>query len=126
MNTFSNFYSRVQNAQRLEDSFVEMPWSHKIWRVAILLKRLKYIEDLECLHKGAKKGYTIKLYLKKGAFSYLRQISKPSKRLYTKAKGLKTHKKGISSLVISTPLGLLSSEEASTLGVGGELMFEIY
>nr|YP_009646669.1 ribosomal protein S8 [Chloropicon laureae]QBX98582.1 ribosomal protein S8 [Chloropicon laureae] len=126
MNTFSNFYSRVQNAQRLEDSFVEMPWSHKIWRVAILLKRLKYIEDLECLHKDAKKGYTIKLYLKKGAFSYLRQISKPSKRLYTKAKELKTHKKGIGSLIISTPLGLLSSEEASTLGVGGELMFEIY
>ena len=126
MNTFSNFYSRVQNAQRLEDSFVEIPWSHKIWRVAILLKRLKYIEDLECLHKDTKKGYTIKLYLKKGAFSYLRQISKPSKRLYTKAKELKTYKKGIGSLIISTPLGLLSSEEASTLGVGGELMFEIY
>ncbi len=126
MNTFSNFYSRVQNAQRLEDSFVEMPWSHKVWRIGILLKRLKYIEDLECLQRDEKKGYAMKLYLKKGAFSYVRQISKPSKRLYTRAKGLKPYKKGIGSLIISTPLGLLSSEEASTIGVGGELMFEIY
>ena len=134
MNTFSNFYSRVQNAQRAGDPIVTLPWSHKAWRLAVLLKRLKYIEDFEMtpksnevVQKSFKKNFPkISLHLIPGGFSHLHQISKPSRRVIRKAKELEPHGRPYGSFIVSTSLGLLSCHEAKTLKVGGELMCEIY
>jgi len=126
MNVFSDFYSRLQSAQRAGLPCVGLPWSHKIYRFGLLLKRLKYIEDLECIDNSEKKSCTIWFYLKPGSFSYLRQISKPSLRVYKKAKEIHPYKKAYGSLILSTSKGLLSCQEAQALGLGGELMCEIY
>lgn len=133
MNTFSNFYSRVQNAQRLGDPLVSMPWTHKTWRLAIALKRLKYIEDFEISSKKEKSKGNFKkdfpkilLHLIPGGFSHLKQVSKPSRRVYRKAKDLKIHERPYGSFIISTNLGLLSCQEAKAMNLGGELLCEVY
>ncbi|MBB21243.1 MAG: 30S ribosomal protein S8 [Rickettsiales bacterium] len=130
MNTYSNFYSRVQNAQRIGDPIVHLPWSHKIWRFAIILKRLKYIENFEVNTENSrvnnKKFPTISLYLIPGGFSSLRQLSKPSRRVYKKARNIEVHKRPYGSFIISTNFGLLSCHEARAMNIGGELMCEIY
>ena len=126
MNVFSDFYSRIQSAQRLGLPSVGIPWTHKIYRFGLLLKRLKYIEDLECIDNPEKKSSTIWFYLKPGSFSYLRQISKPSRRVYKKAKDIKPYEKAYGSFILSTSKGLLSCQEARAMSLGGELMCEIY
>ena len=126
MNIFSDFYSRMQTAQRLGLPSVGIPWTHKIYRFGILLKRLRYIEDIECIQDPKKKSCTIWVHLKPGSFSHLKQISKPSKKVYKKAKDLSPYKKAYGSFILSTPMGLLSCHEAQALHIGGELMCEIY
>ena len=138
MNVFSDFYSRVQNAQRMGDSLVILPWTHKTWRFALILKRLKYIEDFKILSTSLEgRKYLPRNYFKKeipkvsiqlipGGFSYLRQVSKPSRRVIRKAKEIKLHPKPYGSFILSTTFGLLTCHEAKTMNVGGEIMCEIY
>ena len=142
MNTYSNFYSRVQNAQRAGDALLQIPWSHKVWRLAIFLKRLKYIEDFEINtpeetpllkdrkyfgRNSFKKGFpNITLHLIPGGFSHLQQVSKPSRRVIRKAKDINIHRKPYGSFIVSTNSGLLSCQEAKAMNLGGELMCEIY
>ena len=55
----------------------------------------------------------------------LKLISKPGLRIYAGVDEVSSHKGG-SILVLSTPKGLVSSKDALKLGVGGELIAEIW
>ncbi|MFP4022318.1 MAG: uS8 family ribosomal protein [Candidatus Paceibacterota bacterium] len=54
------------------------------------------------------------------------RVSKPSKRVYARVKDIKTGKKDRATRVFSTPQGVLSESKAREIGVGGELLFEIW
>ena len=57
--------------------------------------------------------------------TYVKRVSKPSRRLYTGVKGIYTVKQGFGSIFLSTPKGIVTGETAKTEMVGGELLFEI-
>lgn len=59
------------------------------------------------------------------AFSTLKTLSRPGRRLYTSAKGLWEIEGGLGFLVLSTPKGILSDKEARHFGVGGELLCKV-
>nr|YP_009647068.1 ribosomal protein S8 [Chloropicon mariensis]QBX98722.1 ribosomal protein S8 [Chloropicon mariensis] len=126
MNIYSDFYSRVQGAQRRGDLSVTLPWTHKTWRLGLLLKRLKFIENVECVENPKNGLPTLIVHLIDRGFSHLRQISKPSRKVFKKSKEMKAFRKDFGFYILSTPLGLLSCQEANALGVGGELLCEIY
>ena len=55
-----------------------------------------------------------------------RRISRPGQRIYVKAADIKKSRNGLGIYVVSTPKGVITGYEARSLGVGGELLCEIY
>ena len=56
----------------------------------------------------------------------LRRLSKPSRRIYVSVKDIRPVKNGYGRLILSTPKGILTGEQARKEHVGGEILFEIW
>ena len=54
------------------------------------------------------------------------RVSKPSRRIYQKAKDIRPFKNGFGNVVLSTPKGILLDVEAKKQKVGGEVLFKIW
>lgn len=54
------------------------------------------------------------------------RMSKPSRRFYVKAAELKPVKNGYGLMVLSTPKGIMTGDEAKKAQVGGEALFKIW
>jgi len=63
---------------------------------------------------------------KDGGISGIKVISKPSRRLYIKAKDIKLVRSGYGIAILSTPKGIMSSIEARKNKLGGEIICEIW
>ena len=100
-------------------------------REAILnkLKDLGYIEDFKVSDiDGVKKNLKIKLaYDEKGKskITDVKRVSKLSQRIYFSYKDIMPVKYGKGKLILSTPAGILSGEEAQKQKIGGEVLFKI-
>ncbi|MDD2745226.1 MAG: 30S ribosomal protein S8 [Candidatus Gracilibacteria bacterium] len=55
-----------------------------------------------------------------------RKISKPGQRIYVKNADIKRSRNGLGIFIFSTPKGIITGYEAHSLGVGGELLCEIF
>ena len=55
-----------------------------------------------------------------------RKISKPGQRIYVKSSDIKRSRNGLGIFILSTPKGIVTGYEAFALGVGGELLCEIF
>jgi small subunit ribosomal protein S8 len=62
----------------------------------------------------------------KPRISDVERISKPSKRVYIKAKDIKPIRHGLGLMVLSTPKGIMIASEAKKELVGGEALFRIF
>jgi small subunit ribosomal protein S8 len=56
----------------------------------------------------------------------VKRISKPGRRLYTKVADIHRVKFGQGKLILSTPAGILTNDEARAANVGGEQLFIIW
>ena len=54
------------------------------------------------------------------------RISKLSRRIYQKAKSIRSVRQGYGRLILSTPKGILSDREAKKANIGGEALFKIW
>jgi len=58
--------------------------------------------------------------------SELHRISKPGCRVYSKRDDIPWVKSGFGTVILSTPRGVISGKEARRLGVGGEVLCEVW
>jgi len=77
------------------------------------------------------RGGFIKVYLKYGkngtpALTGLKRISRPGRRVYTKAAEIKSVYSGLGAAIISTSQGLLSDKEAREKNAGGEIVCHVW
>ena len=66
------------------------------------------------------------LKLKKGSFTDVKIVSKPSLRVYVGKNDLPRVLGGLGFAIVSTPMGLLTDKEARKKGLGGEVICEIW
>lgn len=105
--------------------------------------RYSKIKDsiLECLKKGGfvgsvdkkvKQGHTfldVEVFYEESGLPKIketRRISKPSRRMYMGYREIRQIKGGRGLIVLSTPKGILSGEEAKKELVGGEPLFWVW
>merc|ERR1712013_118800 len=80
-------------------------------------------------YKGYKKqGILVMLKTVNGVqqITDLQRVSRPGCRRYTKVRNIPRVKGGLGTVVLSTPMGLLTDSEAREHNVGGELLFTIW
>lgn len=132
MDPISNMLIQIKNAQAVGHEQVSLPFSKVKFRIAEILKGAGYLAEVERKSKKAAKAEHEYLYLtlryqdNEGALNGLKIISKPSRRIYIKAKDIKPVRSGYGLAVISTPKGIMDSKEARKNKLGGELLFEVW
>ena len=127
----SDMLTRIRNAVRVERPHVEVSTSKVKRGLADALKREGYIWDWSEVDFGDSPVKQLKIELKYGpngerVIQEIRRVSKPGRRVYSKAKDLKPILNGMGIQILSTSGGVLSDREARQKNAGGEVICEVY
>ena len=118
-----DFLIRVKNAAMAGGKEVEFKSSKLAVAVAKVLEKSGYLSSVTSA-KGTLAA-TLAVKSKKPLLMDIKLVSKPGLRVYKGVDELKK-KKGASTYIISTPKGLVMTKEAIKLGVGGEVIAEVW
>ena len=125
----ADMITRIRNAGMVNFRTVDMPLSTLKVGVAKVLKDEGFIEDYQIL-KDTVQG-TMRINLKYGAngekvVTGLSRVSKPGKRIYVKADKIPKVLSGLGIAVLSTSKGVIADRQARQLGVGGEVLCNVW
>ncbi len=122
----SDLLTRVRNGYLSRLAKVDAPYSVLKSELLRVLKKNNYIAGYSV--DDAKRVMTIELndVRETKYIPSFRRVSRPGQRIYIKNADIKRSRNGLGIFVLSTPKGIVTGYEAYTLGVGGELLCEIY
>jgi small subunit ribosomal protein S8 len=125
----ADMLTRIRNAVRVERPHVTMPLSKVKRGLAEVLKREGYIWSWEEIE--AEPARELKIELKYGpngerVIRHIRRVSKPGRRVYRRADGLRPVLNGLGISIISTSRGVISDREARQRKLGGEVLCELW
>jgi len=126
----ADFLTRIRNGLSAQKRWVDIPSSNMKKRITLVLKEESYIQDYIFINKNDSKEL-IRVFLKydykgKPVIDNIKRISKPGLRVYVGADEAPRVLDGLGISILSTSKGVLSNKKASQLGVGGELLCEVY
>jgi small subunit ribosomal protein S8 len=126
----ADFLTRIRNGLSAQKRWVDIPSSNIKKRISLVLKEESYIQDYIFITKDDSKEL-IRVFLKydyKGnpVIDNIKRISKPGLRVYVGVNEAPRVLDGLGISILSTSKGVLSNKKASQLGVGGELLCEVY
>ncbi len=128
MDTISNMFTTIMNAQNINKPDTLTPFSNIKMSILRILKDDDYIREYKKIENEGK-GY-IKIVLNyqenKPAISKITRVSKPGRRIYIKNNQIPKVLNGFGIAILSTPKGILSGSDAKKSGIGGELIAEIW
>ena len=124
----ADMLTRVRNAGAAGLKKIEMPSSKEKAAIAAVLKEEGYITDFAVLEDGAKRILTVTLKYYQGApvIEGIQRVSKPSCRIHCTCKDIPKVLGGLGTVVLSTPIGILSGRKAKEANVGGEVLLYVW
>lgn len=125
----ADMLSRIRNANMAYHDTTTIPYSRTKQRIAEILKREGYINEVRVEGEGV--GKVISLDLKYGpsrerSIAGIKRVSKPGLRVYAPKTNLPKVLGGLGIAIISTSSGLLTDKQASKEGVGGEVLAYVW
>ncbi len=128
MDKTSNLLISLKNGGNSGKEFTTMPYSKFLASIAKALFDAGYIASYS--KKTAKGHNVLELGIAyvgdRPRINDVKRISKLSRRMYLGSKDIHTVKNGHGILVLSTPKGILTGDQAKSEHVGGEVLFEIW
>jgi len=126
----ADFLTRIRNGLSARKRWVDIPSSSLKKRMSLVLKEESYIQDYMFISKDNNKEL-IRVFLKydyqgNSVIESIKRISKPGLRVYVGALEAPRVLDGLGISILSTSRGVLSNKKANLLGVGGELLCEVY
>ena len=124
-----DFIIRLKNAGAVNKETISVPYSKLRHAVADKLVDAGYLTSVGTAgEKVQEKTLEVTLRYEDGAHSIrgVKRISKPGRRLYTKVTDIHPVKFGQGHMILSTPAGIVTGEEARAKKVGGEQLFIIW
>lgn len=125
----ADMLTRIRNAVAVRQNMVLVPASRLKRAIAQVLKDEGFIARIETTRDG--QFPVLKIHLKytdrkEPVLKGIKRVSKPGCRVYTKKKDIPWVRSGLGTVILSTPRGVLSAREARRLGVGGEIICEVW
>lgn len=125
----ADMLTRLRNANSAYHDDVTMPYSKLKQRIAEILQSEGYIAGWAV--EDAEVGKKLTLELKYGpnrerSIAGVRRVSKPGLRVYAKSTNLPRVLGGLGVAILSTSSGLLTDRQATTKGVGGEVLAYVW
>jgi small subunit ribosomal protein S8 len=124
----ADMLTRIRNAVKAEHLKVDIPSSKIKVAIAKILKDEGFVKNYKIIEDNKQK--VLRIYLKyceenQPAILDLKRISKPGRRVYSKAEELRPVYNNIGIWILSTPKGVITNKAAKKLNVGGEVICEI-
>ena len=128
MDTISNMFTKIKNAQARKHEKVTIPFSKLTFGIASLLKRENYIAEVLKVEENEKATLEIVLGYIEGVpkISGIKRVSKPGRRIYKSYRDISRVLNGTGIAIVSTPKGIMTDKEVRKEKIGGEVMGEIY
>ena len=127
--TVGDFIIQIKNAGMVGKKEVSLPYSKLKHAIAAKLVEKGYVEAADMHGKSAIKTLSVALKYDESGKHQIRgvkRVSKPGRRLYAKSTEIYPVKFGKGRVILSTPAGILTGEEARKANVGGEQLFMIW
>lgn len=125
----ADMLTRIRNANMVRHDRVEIPASKLKIELARILHEEGYIRSYRWIEDG-KQGI-LRIYLKYGenkekVITGLKRISKPGRRVYTKASQLPRVYGNLGIAILSTSQGIKTAAECQKVRVGGEVLCYVW
>ncbi len=123
----ADMLTRIRNAHMVDKKEVNIPASNLKSAIASVMQQEGYIESFSVDGEAAAKTLTIKLkyYDDKPVIDSLERISKPSLRVYVKSTEMPSVMNGLGIVIVSTPKGVMTGQNAAAENVGGEVLCSV-
>ena len=120
--------ARIKNAQLRNHKKVQLPSSKFKVKIAEVLKSEGYIIDYKVSQESNKPYLEISLKYNSGnpVISSIQRVSKPGRRIFSRAESLPKINNGLGIAIISTPRGVMTDIDARKQKVGGEIICKVF
>ena len=125
----ADMITRIRNAQLRVLNTVKIPNSKFRAKILDILKGEGYISDYKSVSDEKNKGFLlINLKYNNGipVIKEISRVSKPGRRIYTRADSIPKIQNGLGIAIVSTPLGVMSDNDARLKNVGGEIICKVF
>ena len=124
-----DMFTRIRNGQLRFLNSIEIPSSNFRRNILEILKREGYINDY-FIEKNDNNKITLKITLKyyegDPVITEIKRISKPGRRVYSRATSIPKVMNGLGLAILSTPKGVMSDTDARKNNVGGEIICRVF
>ena len=119
---------RIKNAQMRNHKKVELPSSNFKVKIAEILKSEGFVIDYKVDLEDNKPVLLINLKYHSGnpVIGTIERVSKPGRRIFSRAESLSKINNGLGIAIISTPKGVMTDIEARKQKVGGEIICKVF
>ncbi len=129
MDPIGDMFTRIRNGQMRSLTTVEIPSSNFRLKILEVLKNEGFITNY-FLEKKENNKKTLKVDLKyyEGipVIKEIKRVSKPGRRVYSRAMSIPKIQNGLGLAIISTPKGVMSDNEARKNNIGGEIICRVF
>ena len=124
-----DMFSRIRNGQMRSLNSIVIPSSNFRKNILEILKNEGYIKDFFIEKKENNKTslkISLKYYEGDPGIKEIKRISKPGRRVYSRATSIPKVMNGLGIAILSTPKGVMSDIEARKNNVGGEIICKVF
>ena len=124
-----DMFSRIRNGQMRAMSSVIIPSSKFRKNILEILKNEGYIKDYyieKTVNNKTSLKISLKYYEGDPVIKEIKRISKPGRRVYSRATSIPKVMNGLGLAILSTPKGVMSDVEARKNNVGGEIICRVF
>ena len=121
--------TRIRNGQMRSLNKINIPFSNFRLKILEVLKKEGYIIDFD-IDNGKEKikflSVDLKYYEGRPVIKEIKRISKPGRRVYSKATSIPKVLNGLGLAILSTSKGVMSDSEAMKNNLGGEIICKVF
>ena len=121
--------TRIRNGQMRSLNKINVPFSNFRLKILEVLKKEGYIINFNISDdKNKIKSILVDLKYYEGqpVIKEIKRISKPGRRVYSRATSIPKVMNGLGLAILSTPKGVMSDTEARKNNVGGEIICRVF
>ena len=125
----ADMLTRIRNANMAYNETVELPASTLKQRIAEILAREGYVQDVGVQGEGKNRTIVIKLKFgpnRQRTINGIKRVSTPGRRIYADRREIPRVLGGLGIAILSTSQGLLTDRQAAKRGVGGEVLAHVW
>ena len=124
-----DMFTRIRNGQMRSLNSIDIPSSNFRKNILKILKEEGYIKDYY-IEKSENNKISLKINLKyyegDPVIKEIKRISKPGRRVYSRANSIPRVMNGLGLAILSTPKGVMTDADAKKNNIGGEIICKVF